>query len=80
MKETELEWEKLARYLVRREMAEKVINAPQLGKLLDIDTSALKAKIQRGTFSAAFLLHVLRALNVNTLDLEKLEQDYENKE
>ncbi len=67
-------WAKRARNLVKGELAHRGLSYEDLaGKLKKIGVEEspdnLRTKINRGTFSAAFLLQVLRAIGTTSVDL-----------
>lgn len=60
-------WEAEARDLLKAELAAKGLNLNDLAKLLTADGnshshSAVRTKVQRGRFSAAFLLQCLKVI------------------
>ena len=69
------EWEKTTKQLLKSELARRGISYDQLStklKAMDINVSKsnLSNKINRGTFSAAFLLQVLTAIGAKKIDLD----------
>ncbi len=75
MRRTEdLSWEERAARLIRMQLAATGLNQEELASLLSVDGEAVSAqsvrsKLARGTFSAAFMLKVLDALECDSLDM-----------
>lgn len=70
-----MDWNDLAKGVLRAEMARRNMRAPDLATALEkigvIERADnLKNKIARGQFSAAFLLQCLAAMEVKTLHLD----------
>ncbi len=68
-------WAKRARNLVKGELARRGLSYEDLAvklKKIGIEESAdnLRTKINRGTFSAAFLLQVLQAIGCKSVDVQ----------
>ena len=69
-----VDWQKDARRLLRAQLALKDMGYKELSRALEsvgIDESAkaLSNKINRGTFSFAFFLQCMRALDINSVKL-----------
>lgn len=69
------EWDKTTKQLLKSELARRGISYDQLStrlKAMNINVSKtnLSNKINRGTFSAAFLLQVLKAIGAKKIDLD----------
>ncbi len=67
-------WAQRARNLIKGELAHRGLSYEDLAaklKKIGIEESAdnLRTKINRGTFSAAFLLQVLQAMGVSSVDV-----------
>jgi len=67
-------WNTLAKTILRSEMSRRKVTAIELARLLGEmgtheDPKVLETRISRGTFSAAFLLQCLRAMNVQNLHI-----------
>jgi hypothetical protein len=59
-----------ARRIVKAELARRGVNYKQLAKLLpDESYVQLKTKINRGSFSAAFFITVMRAIGAQYVDI-----------
>ena len=70
-----LDWDGKARALLKAEMAKRRMRAPALAEALaklgiHEQPANLKNKINRGAFSADFLLQCLAAMDVTTLHLD----------
>lgn len=75
MVETSPEWARRAKRLVKAELARAEVSygelANRLGALgLDENEGSVKARINRGTFPAWFLIAVIHALGRDTLRIE----------
>ena len=71
---TKDQWDAHARNLVKGELARRGLNYDDLVlrlKKIGVDDNAnnLRSKINRGTFSATFLLQVLQAIGCKSLDI-----------
>ena len=67
-------WVARARNLMKGELARRGLNYDDLSaklKQINVNENAanLRTKINRGTFSASFLLQVMRAIGCKTLDM-----------
>ncbi|HEX7760352.1 MAG TPA: DUF6471 domain-containing protein [Caulobacteraceae bacterium] len=78
----EQEWQKMAKKVIRVAMAhldfsyaDLVVALAALGVFEN--ERALRNKVARGTFSAAFFLQVLWAMNIETLDLSAFTAPHE---
>lgn len=67
-------WQELARRLLQSEMAFRDLSYKELAAKLDDEFThqSLTTKVNRGTFSASFLLRVLIAIGVENVDLKRL--------
>lgn len=69
------DWRQEARRLLQVELARKDMGYKELSRALettcgvDIDSKALSNKVGRGTFSFAFFLQCMKALDVKTVSL-----------
>lgn len=73
----DLEWASEAQQILRALIARHGCSAKHLSRLLEtvgvqIQPKALTNKINRGTFTFAFVLQVARALNVDSIDVSTL--------
>lgn len=71
-----INWQKKARRLVRAEMARKGYSykalARELAKLgVEGNEKVLSTKVSRGTFSFAFFLQCMHALDVHSISLDE---------
>ncbi|MDB5763952.1 MAG: hypothetical protein JWQ21_2947 [Herminiimonas sp.] len=69
-----MDWNKEARRILRFEMRIREISYKELiRRLADIDVTeterSVASKVSRGTFSAAFFLQCMRAMDVSALDV-----------
>lgn len=73
-KPTDPDWEERASRLVRSRLAARGMSQKDLAERLTknghrVTASSINSKVARGTFSAAFLLEVLDALGMRSVDL-----------
>lgn len=69
-----MEWEQRAARCLRVEMARGGVNFPELARRMSavgrpVSPQSLRNKLSRGSFSAAFFLEALSALNCRCLNL-----------
>lgn len=67
-------WEETAKRMLKAELVRRAVNHERLSELLDgigveISKSAIDSKLSRGTFSAAFLLQCLTAIECKKLTI-----------
>ncbi|MBR9864891.1 MAG: hypothetical protein GYB24_15750 [Rhodobacteraceae bacterium] len=61
------EWETKAANLLKAELKRKGVTYAQLADLIDEKEVNIRNKLSRGKFSAAFLLHSLSAIGVESV-------------
>lgn len=61
------EWESRAANLLKAELKRAGMTYAQLAELIGDKEANVRNKLSRGKFSAAFLLHALRAIGVETV-------------
>lgn len=77
------EWVDVARQFVMREMLLRKLSYEQLADLMleqgveGLTAERLQARIQRGNFSAGFLIRLFCAMGCNVLDLSSLRKQRE---
>lgn len=78
MSETDKSWEEMATRLIKSSLSLRGINYPELAARLQRlgikETSAsLSTKINRGTFKAAFMLQVLKAIEMKHFTIPDMD-------
>ena len=71
---TKDDWDRRTRNLIKGELARRGVSYDDLAirlKKIGVDQNAdnIRSKINRGTFSATFMIQVLKALGCKSLDL-----------
>jgi hypothetical protein len=71
---TKDDWDRRTRYLLKGELARRGVSYEDLAirlKKIGVNQNAnnIRSKINRGTFSATFMIQVLKALGCKSLDL-----------
>ena len=72
---TKDDWDRRTRYLLKGELARRGVSYEDLAirlKKIGVNQNAnnIRSKINRGTFSATFMIQVLKALGCKSLDLD----------
>jgi hypothetical protein len=78
MSKTDKAWEEMAMRMIKSSLSLKGIKYPELAKRLqrlgiEETPSSLSTKINRGTFKAAFMLQVLKAIDMKHFTIPDIE-------
>jgi hypothetical protein len=78
MSEIDKTWDKMATRLIKSSLSLRGINYPDLAERLqrlgiNETSSSLSTKINRGTFKAAFMLQVLKAIEIKHFTIPDMD-------
>lgn len=76
MKSDKMYWKKIAKKIIKTELTKRDISYPELTKKLNdvdvhLDVRDLRARIARGSFSAALFIQCLHVIGVKSLVLDE---------